>query len=224
MIPFKAVGEPPQWPQHWVEPHPDQAHLAWMDGAYVGIHPSLKQPLRIDFHAGDLARRARQGGEMLAKAVAAAKGLHVVDATAGLGRDAFLMMSAGARVTAIESSPVLGFWLAQNARGTALTVLEGAAQEHLAGLAPDVIYLDPMFPHRQKSAQVGGESQFLQAFAPPPDAIEQAELLTLALATARYRVVVKRPIKAPALADRVPSASIKGKAVRFDLYGIRKLP
>ncbi len=161
---------------------------------------------------------------MLAKAVAATKGLHVVDATAGLGRDAFLMHAAGARVTAIESSPVLGFWLARNAEGTGLTVIEGDAQAHLSMLAPDVVYLDPMFPHRQKSAQVGGESQFLQAFAPPPDAGEQAVLLNAALECARYRVVVKRPIKAPALADRTPSASIKGKAVRFDIYGLRKLP
>lgn len=184
----------------------------------------MKRPLVIDFGQGDLARRARQGNETLAKAVGASKGLHVVDATAGLGRDAYLMSAAGARVTAIECSPTLGFWLQCNAQGTDMRVVSGQAREWLPQLQPDVVYLDPMFPHRQKSAAVGGESLFLQSFAPPPDTQEQRELLDMALAYAEYRVVVKRPIKAPPLADRKPTASLKGKAVRFDLYGIKKLP
>lgn len=149
----------------------------------MGRHPKLRNPLVIDFFEGDLARRARQANETLAKAVGASKGLHVVDATAGLGRDAFLMSAAGARVTAIEANSTLGFFLTQNAKKTDLTVLQGHAQDLIPDLAPDVVYLDPMFPHRRKSAAVGGESLFLQAFASVADLEEQAELLDCAWRT-----------------------------------------
>ncbi|MGB0958410.1 MAG: class I SAM-dependent methyltransferase, partial [Litorivicinus sp.] len=167
------------WPPHWRPPEAGEAHLCWDGERYVGIHAALKQPLRIDFGSGDLARRARQGGEMLAKAVAATKRLHVVDATAGLGRDAFLMHAAGARVTAIESSPVLGFWLARNADGTGLTVIEGDAQAHLSMLAPDAVYLDPMFPGRDKSAAVKKEMAAFQELVGGDD--DAGELLDAAL-------------------------------------------
>ena len=202
----------------------DEPHLAYLSDRWVGIHPGLKNPLSIDFNAGSLARRARQGNETLAKATGAAKGLSIVDATAGLGRDAFLMSAAGGQVTAIECSPTLGFWLENNALGTDLSVVAGNAMDWLQTNTGDVVYLDPMFPHRQKSAAVGGESLFLQAFAPPPNDDEQRLLLQCALEHCQYRVVVKRPVKAPPLADQPPSASLKGKAVRFDIYGKRRLP
>ena len=87
----------------------------------------------------------------------------------------------------------------------------------------DVIYLDPMFPSRTKQASVGREAQILQAFA-TPDHPHNDQLLTWALDTATRRVVVKRPIKASPLAGPLPTSAVKGKAVRFDIYGKRKLP
>lgn len=182
--------------------------------------------MAVQFDSGDLARRARQGGETLARACAAQKGLHVIDATAGLGRDACLLLAAGAEVTAIEQQPVLAFWLRENLRsaGLKIPVLESPAEQVLGVQSCDVVYLDPMFPHREKSAAVGRESRVLQAFAPPPESTDEARLLDAAWASCRYRVVVKRPIKAPPLAGREPSASLKGKAVRFDIYGKQRLP
>ena len=80
----------------------------------------------------------------------------------------------------------------------------------------DVVYLDPMFPERRKSAQVKKELQMLQMLAtcePSPE-----HLLTAALATAAKRVVVKRPRRAPCFTTRSPSHSLSGKTIRFDVY------
>jgi 16S rRNA (guanine1516-N2)-methyltransferase len=87
---------------------------------------------------------------------------------------------------------------------------------------PDVIYLDPMFPERQKTADVKKE---MAAFHSIVGKDEDADaLLPLALAHVNYRVVVKRPRKAPFLNDQVPSYQLEGKSSRFDIYTVKKLP
>ena len=202
-----------------------QPHLVWLGDRWGVAVSDLPKPVTLDF-TKDVARRARQGGETLAKACGAGKGLRVLDATAGLGRDALLLQAAGAKVTACERSAALRFWLQENlhAAGLSLEVSPLDAVDLLANESFDVIYLDPMFPHKAKSAAVGAESRVLQAFAAPPSLDEETQLLENAIARCVYRVVVKRPIKAPPLAERAPSASLKGKAVRFDIYGVKKLP
>lgn len=82
----------------------------------------------------------------------------------------------------------------------------------------DVVYLDPMF-REEKSARSRKEMQHLQALLPPEDETQSAELLFLAQQIAGKRVVVKRPLHAPELAeDPAPSHTLKGKSVRFDVY------
>ena len=81
---------------------------------------------------------------------------------------------------------------------------------------PDVIYLDPMFPHRKKSALVKKEMLAFQSLI--GDDNDSNELLNVCLQTAKKRVVVKRPIKAPYLNDQKPSLSMKMKKHRFDIY------
>jgi len=82
--------------------------------------------------------------------------------------------------------------------------------------APDVIYLDPMFPERRKSAAVKKEMQlFHQLIGTNMDA---EQLFESALSGACERVVVKRPRTAPALAHRSPSYSLEGKRNRYDIY------
>lgn len=206
----------------------DEVAFVWYQDRWAVRHPELKNPLLIDFAAGDLARRMRQGGEMLARACGAAKGVSVVDATAGLGRDSVLLAAAGAQVEAVEQHPALAWWLGQNLElvqpSPRVRVHPMAAEDFLQHHRSDVIYLDPMFPHKTKSAAVGAESRVLQAFAPPPSDQDEQALLDAAWQACEYRVVVKRPIKAGYLAGRDPVASLKGKAIRFDIYGKRKLP
>jgi 16S rRNA (guanine1516-N2)-methyltransferase len=204
-------------------------------------------PVRVDFASGAVDHRRKFGGgkgQMIARAVGVKAGVYpaVLDATAGLGRDAFVLASLGCRVRMLERSPVVHALLADGlARGrqTAeeadrelweilerMTLLPVDGQVYLDSLAdalrPDVIYLDPMFPERQKSADVKKE---MRAFHTLVGSDEDAPgLLSAALARARYRVVVKRPRKAPFVDERSPSYQLEGKSSRYDIYTLHKLP
>lgn len=200
-------------------------------------------PVRAEFITGAVGHRYRFGGgkgQQIAKAVGVKAGVypHVLDLTAGLGRDGFVLASLGCRVTLVERS--LPVWLLledglQRARQMAeeselqrvlerieLIAMDGL--QYLNGLVepPDVVYLDPMFPERHKSAEVKKEMRAFHQLVGRDD--DADDLLLSALGQARYRVVVKRPRKAPLLAQREPSYQLSGKTTRFDVYALRKLP
>lgn len=188
----------------------------------------------VDWVSGAVAHRRNFGGGR-GQAIAKACGLKsgqtpsVIDATAGLGRDAMVLASLGCQVSLIERCPAV-FALLQDGYRRACHSLEigdwvneriSLHQGHGPQLLPtlpshDVVYLDPMFPHRQKSAQVKKEMRvFQQVVGDDPDA---DELLEAALAVAQKRVVVKRPDYAEPLAGQKPSHQIKTKKNRFDVY------
>ncbi len=201
-----------------------------------------KKPLvvKVDFASGSVAHRRQFGGgkgQMIAKAVGLAKGFvpHVLDATAGLGRDAFVLASLGATVSLLERSPVVYALLEDGlARARAFAVAEGdtalgdilnrmtlintdsAAYMTKSEAQYDVVYLDPMFPERKKSAQVKKEMRVFHAAVGADEDADQ--LLPLALEQAIYRVAVKRPRIAPDLAGKTPSFRLEGKSSRFDIY------
>jgi 16S rRNA (guanine1516-N2)-methyltransferase len=107
-----------------------------------------------------------------------------------------------------------------------MALIASDSQDYLVTVAeddrPDVIYLDPMFPDRSKTADVKKE---MRAFHLLVGKDEDADaLLDKALAAARYRVVVKRPRKSPFIAERAPSYQLEGKSSRYDIYTIKKLP
>lgn len=191
--------------------------------------------VQADFVAGPLGRRRVGGGlarQMLARAVGfKGKALSVFDATAGLGRDAFLLACLGCRVTAVERSPIVAALfedgLARAARepslfamlNARLRLILGDSREILAGLGeaerPDVVYLDPMFAARKKTALSKKEMQLCRLVA--GDDLDAAELYRAAWAAARGRVVVKRWLRAPTLAGP-PTFACKGTTVRYDVY------
>lgn len=198
-------------------------------------------PVYVDFVGGAVGHRRRFGGgrgQEIAKAVGLKKGAtpSVLDATAGLGRDAFVLASLGCPVTLIERSPVVaalledGLARAQQDAEVApiaarMQLLCGNAAELMAQLEeaerPDVVYLDPMYPHRRKSALVKKEMRlFREVVGEDPDA---DALLPAALACARLRVVVKRPDYAEPMAARTATMSIATKNHRFDVYVIKAL-
>lgn len=177
-------------------------------------------------------RRRIAGGkrQLLGKAVGLAKvpAPRVLDATAGLGRDAFVLAALGARVTLAERNPTVAALLA-DARQRALAdpaAADAAARTEIACAdgrnlmtpdgAFDVIYLDPMYPGRGKAALAGKELQFLRELTAGED--DADALLAPALANAARRVVVKRPLAAPPLAGRAPSLEFSGTQARFDVY------
>lgn len=192
----------------------------------------MKNELSIDFTTGAVAHRLRFGGgrgQDLPKAVGLKKGAcpHVVDATAGLGRDAFLLASLGARVTLIERSEVMHGLLEaalEKARSSEvaeitsrMTLLLGDAKTLLPALAPEVILVDPMHPPRGNSALVKQEMrQLREIVGTDPDALA---LMQVALNTARKRVVLKWPRKAAPLEGlRATSHQILGKSTRYDVF------
>ncbi len=193
-----------------------------------------EHPLVIDFVGGAVGYRLRQGegrGQALPKAAGMARGAtpFIVDATAGMGRDAFLLASLGARVTLIERSPEVHQALAhalEAARWSSpelaeiigrMTLLHGDSRDLLSGLAPDVVLVDPMHPPRGKSALVKKEMRVLRALV--GDDPDQRELIETALAAARQRVVLKWPLRAAPLEGlRKPSHQILGKTTRYDVF------
>ncbi|MDD3651758.1 class I SAM-dependent methyltransferase [Immundisolibacter sp.] len=178
-------------------------------------------PLRVDFsHIGQ-----HGGGELLRAARVKARPARLLDLTAGLATDAFRLARAGFEVLACERVPVIHA-LVEDALARAPGVPPpGKLELRLADArsvladpalpAPDVVYLDPMFPGEGRTALPRRELQLLRELAGEDDT--GMELLALARARARRRVVVKRPLHAPALAPDV-SLALKGRAVRFDVY------
>lgn len=199
--------------------------------------PRQSGPVAVDFGSGAALRRAQGGAELIVKAVRgrSRQPLHIVDATAGLGRDSFVLASRGFAVTALERNPIVAALLADGlarARGADAGTAEIAARIELRGVEavaylaalkepvrPDIVYLDPMFPPSQKSALVKKEMRLFQQLLHGAEAAgDAAALLEAARAAARLRVVVKRPAKAPPLAGSAPDYALPGKAVRFDVY------
>ncbi len=197
--------------------------------------------VRVDFVGGAQAHRRQFGGgagQMVARAVGIRGALRpsILDATAGLGRDAFVMASLGCRVTLLERQPVVAALLEdglQRARAAGGEVAEIAERMQLLCCdaitamtdwnadIPQVIHLDPMFPHRDKSALVKKEMRLFRPLAGDDD--DAPQLLAAALQLASHRVVVKRPRKAPAIAGQAPSAEMKGQSSRYDIYGKKRL-
>ena len=198
--------------------------------------PELTGMLRVDFDR-PAARRRQQAPhrELVVQAARlrrAGESPLVVDATAGLGRDGFLLAAAGFRVVLCERNPVVAALLRDGLARAALLPRTAAIAARIRLIAADfadaleqlserpaVIYLDPMFPPRSKSAKVKQELQLLQLLEGTGGGeSDAARLLQTALAAGPRKVVVKRPLKGPALAGPAPSHVLRGKAVRFDVY------
>lgn len=172
--------------------------------------------------------------EMLAKAVKTdQENLKAVDATAGMGEDSLLLAACGYQVTLYEQNPVIAILLKDALRRakkntvlkdivSRMQLVEGDSIEHLnKRLDPvDVIYLDPMFPGRQKSGLINKKLQLIQKLEPPCS--EETALFDAAMAAQPSKIIVKRPLKSPYLDERVSSYSLKGKAIRYDCYSLYK--
>lgn len=189
-------------------------------------------PVFVDFSAQRAISR-REGGRRLEVARAVGlKGGHrptVLDATAGLGQDAFALAAGGCCVTMIERHPVVAALLADGlARAqrdpelamvaVRLCLIVGDALELMRQSTPrpEAVLLDPMYPHQPKRALPKKELRLFRQLV--GDDTDADALLDAALALATRRVAVKRPRHAPPLAGRQPSAVILGKTIRFDLY------
>lgn len=203
------------------------------DGSGVSItHRSLNLRFHHSLFEGAMARRARQGGQALLKACRNRQRSirRVLDTTAGWGADGLTLAWHGQMVTALEREPlvhaILDYSLAlmktnpEYAEVAARLTLEQVnAADYLRALprdhAFDCILLDPMFPSHKSGAKAGKEMQILQALTGNQD-IEAC--FALAMHKALNRVVVKRPLKAPAISAQQPDLCYRQKTIRFDVY------
>lgn len=193
--------------------------------------------IHIDFIAGALAHRRQYGGgknQPLGKAVGLKPGItpSVLDATAGLAKDAFVLATLGCPVVMIERSPYVAALIQDAIQRAAdddtftpllqhgFELINTNAVDYLPTLAdnrkPDVIYLDPMYPEKQKSALVKKNMQILQKLLGHDADTEQ--LLNAARRCARKRVVVKRPKGAACIGHSKPAFEVASKNTRYDVY------
>ena len=204
----------------------------YQEDAYDAV-PSGKA-LRCDFVGGVVQHRLRFGGgrgQDLPKAAGFKLGInpHIIDATAGLGRDAFLLASLGATVMMIERSVDMhallrdGMARALDAGGVTaeiikrMTLIHGDAIALLPELSPEIVLVDPMHPPSNKSALVKAKMRQIRAIVGIDD--DQTRLMQTALAHASRRVVLKWPAKAAPM-DDIPPAShqIIGRSIRYDVF------
>lgn len=226
---FTAESLPPNYLQF------DDDGLALIDN-----NGKQRQRVQVDFiggRSGFRMAKERQKSNPLLNATGLRFGepARIVDATAGFGRDALLLANWGADVTMLERNPLIAALLHDG-----LYRAENCASEHSAAIMrrllayttdsiiwmqqqltepspPDIVYLDPMFPPKKKSALVKKEMAVLQKLLPESSCDEQ-ELLATARELASNRVIVKRPNEANFLASVRSSYSVTGKNYRYDVY------
>jgi 16S rRNA (guanine1516-N2)-methyltransferase len=226
---FELITEPP-----------DDAYYLRLDEQGLQLQhtgPRATGPIQINFVSGVLAHRRRFGGgrrQPLARAAGMKSGFNPTlwDATAGLGRDAFVLASLGCHVTLCERSAILaallqdalqraaadaeiGAWVSER-----LHLVHGDSRERLQALEearqPGVVYLDPMYPPGKEHVLVKKEIRTLRELLGPDR--DSDLLLQIALKSARRRVVVKRPRRAGWLNDIKPDTCIASKKTRYDIY------
>lgn len=244
-LPFVTAADAELFIKHRAPPY---AALLTLSGKRLSLAQTGRGapgPVSVDFGSPAMRHRRRGGAnELLGKAVGVGKKEHlqVLDATAGLGRDAFVLADLGCHVQLCERHPVIaqllraGIACAQDSGDpwldtvlSRMTLWAGDTRECPAQTlaSTDVIYVDPMFAQRGKSAAAKKDMAAFQRLLHHDVAGDAASgpdsLVNWALAQKVARVVVKRPLKAEPLAQLKPSHAIRGKAVRYDVHVLHKL-
>lgn len=211
----------------------------WLILRRTGAHLELQAsgagapgPVRAEFGRGRTGWRGRHSG-VRDEALARAAGVRrespptVIDATAGLGRDAFVLAALGCEVTLIERQPVVAALLRDGLRravadpatasiAARMQLRIADARAALAGARAEVVLVDPMHPPRRKGAAVRKEMRLFRELV--GDDADADALLAAALNAATRRVVVKRPRGAAPMAGPAPSGAVEGRSTRFDIY------
>lgn len=209
--------------------------IGW-HGDKLALFSEESGPVYVDFAGGKAAHRRQFGGgkkQPLARAVGISSKTtpKLVDATAGFGRDSFVLASLGCEVMMIERSPIMAALLQDGLDRAAkepetieimgrLSVIHADATDYLSEAASvQVVYLDPMYPEKKKAAAVKKEMRLLQQLAGPD--LDSERLLQVAMDKAINRVVVKRPKGAKPLEGVRVSSEISSPNTRYDIYNLK---
>lgn len=217
------------------EPEPFDGMVLRLTAEHLELESAARGapgPVRAEFVSGRTGWRGRTGAvrdEALARAAGVRRGNppSVIDATAGLGRDAFVLASLGCDVTLVERHPVVAALLRDGLQRAAadsttraicerMHLVEADARTILRTRRADVVLVDPMHPPRRKDAAVRKEMRIFRDLVGTDE--DAAELLAAALPAARQRVVVKRPRGADVVRGSQPSGAVEGRSTRFDIH------
>jgi 16S rRNA (guanine1516-N2)-methyltransferase len=233
----KSLRYAPSYVQDIIQTLQEESHsvyqLIWQDQRLQLLCPDML-PLVCDFTQGEYLHRIQSAGirgELVAKAVNFKKypNANVLDITAGMGHDGFILATVGANIHFVERNPVVASMLADGLERAKLNSQTAEAAERCKitfedserflnrNKTPvDIIHIDPMFPERKKSAQVKKSmSVFHQIVGKDMDA---GDLLKAARQFDCKKIIVKRPNAAPFLGDIKPSSQVKSKKHRYDVY------
>lgn len=197
----------------------------------VTVADMKMKPVFVDFVNGKLDHRRKfvNGKEFVVKACFGKKKNPVIfDATAGLARDAFILACNGAQVHMFERNPIVrlllknGIERAVNSetdiseliRNNLILEDKHTIYEYDGELNPDVVYIDPMYPEKVKSALVKKDMQVFHELVGQDDDVMQ--LFQRAKEITNLKVVMKNPKWAPPL--DVVSSNVLSKGHRFDIY------
>ena len=194
----------------------------------------MKLMLKCSFVEGPILHRLKYGkgrGQNLAKAIGmkSNKNRNIIDATAGLGYDSFILASLGAKVTLIERSKkmheILQIGIDEGVSFggeiekiiNRMDLLFGDSKDILPKLSPEVIMIDTMYKDRKKTALVKNNMRLVREIVGPDS--DYVELLKVALNCAKNRVVLKQPRYADPIKEiRKCSHQILGKTIRYDIF------
>ena len=193
----------------------------------------LNQSIVVDFTSNDIQNKInpQKAKPAIVKAIEGRNNqpLNILDGTAGLGSDSFVIAARGHKVIAIEKSKIVytllldGLNRAKNSESiykfaNNISLYNFDTESYLSQTQEifDVIYLDPMFPERKKSAKVKKGMQTLQLLLGHSNSDEN-NLFNLAFNKSK-KLIIKRAVNNPYFADKKPTNSLKGKSNRFDIY------
>ncbi len=189
------------------------------DSSISGDYTKLLKRLRYDNLTHELIVKAAK--------IKDRGNLDIVDMTAGMGEDSLLLAASGHRVTLLEKDPVIAELLRDTVKRAGsfsglseavarMTVVCADSKEYLEkkDVHPDIVYLDPMFPEKEKNSLTKKKFQLIHLLEKPCS--DEEEMLKAAVDSKPLRIIIKRPLKGPWLGDKKPSFSLTGKTIRYD--------
>ncbi|MDO4896833.1 MAG: class I SAM-dependent methyltransferase [Moraxella sp.] len=238
MLSYHLLNKPSdKWILSFANDNPNIPLIALIKNTPTLIKVDNNAIIKSSLNWQSLTKRIVTAGrksELILQACKLTPDMSVIDGTAGFGQDSLILASTGADVMMVEKNPVVALLLFYEYQSmtanpnwqkllSRIQIYYGNfLNANFMATLPKVdrVYLDPMFPSDSYSAKVGKNMQVLHDLANPPTAHDEMLFLTIAKnqLTNHGKIIIKRPLSAPYLANVMPAYSIGNNAIRFDKY------